>query len=52
VDIARLFPPRFRTAGNGPPPGTLMPTELIVRASSQRRSPRTTVSPPRPPGEV
>ncbi len=52
VDIARLFPPRFRTAGTGPPPGTLMPTELIVRASSQRRSPRTTVSPPRPPGEV
>ncbi|TWF98695.1 LacI family DNA-binding transcriptional regulator [Kitasatospora viridis] len=52
VDIARLFPPRYRTAGNGPPPGTLMPTELIVRASSQRRSPRTTVSAPRAPGEV
>lgn len=52
VDVGRLFPPRFRSAGTGPPPGTLMPTELIVRASSQRRSTRTTVSPPRSPGEV
>jgi hypothetical protein len=52
VDVGRLFPPRYRTASAGPPPGTLMPTELIVRASSERRSPRTTVSPPRAPGEV
>jgi DNA-binding LacI/PurR family transcriptional regulator len=31
------------------PTGQLMPTELIVRASSQRRPPRRTVSPPRAP---
>jgi DNA-binding LacI/PurR family transcriptional regulator len=43
--------------GIGPVPGTdtpegqLMPTELIVRRSSQRRAPRTTVSAPREPGE-
>ncbi|MEY9838563.1 LacI family DNA-binding transcriptional regulator [Streptacidiphilus sp. EB103A] len=43
--------------GIGPVPGTdtpegqLMPTELIVRRSSQRRPPRTTVSAPREPGE-
>jgi DNA-binding LacI/PurR family transcriptional regulator len=29
----------------------VIPTELIVRTSSQRRSPRTTVSPPRVPDE-
>lgn len=29
----------------------VIPTELIVRTSSQRRSPRTTVSPPRSPAK-
>lgn len=34
---------------NGKPIEQVIPTDLIVRASSQRRSPRTTVSPPRGP---
>jgi hypothetical protein len=34
------------------PEGQLMPTELIVRRSSQRRLPRTTVHAPRDPGET
>jgi DNA-binding LacI/PurR family transcriptional regulator len=41
-----------RTAVDQTVSGQLMPTELIVRRSSQRRSPRTTVSAPRPPGEA
>lgn len=40
---------RDRGVNTGRPVEQVVPTELIIRTSSQRRQPRTTVSPPRSP---
>jgi DNA-binding LacI/PurR family transcriptional regulator len=47
--VVQLLIDAIEGIGPAHPVQQVMPTELIVRASSQRRPPRTTVSPPRGP---
>ncbi|WP_431951492.1 LacI family DNA-binding transcriptional regulator [Actinacidiphila sp. bgisy167] len=47
--VVQLLVDAIEGVDPGRPVRQVMPTELIVRTSSQRRSPRTTVSPPRGP---
>ncbi|MDF3291362.1 LacI family DNA-binding transcriptional regulator [Streptomyces silvisoli] len=49
--VVQLLIDAIEGVGAGRPVAQVMPTDLIVRASSQRRSPRTTVSPPRSPDD-
>lgn len=48
--VVQLLIDAIECGGGGRPVEQVMPTDLIVRASSQRRPPRTTVSRPRAPG--
>jgi len=48
--VVQLLIDAIEVVDTGRPVQQVMPTDLIVRTSSQRRSPRTTVSPPRGPG--
>ncbi len=45
--VVQLLIDAIEGVGSGQPVERVMPTDLIVRASSRRRPPRTTVSPPR-----
>jgi DNA-binding LacI/PurR family transcriptional regulator len=49
--VVQLLIDAIEGADSGAPVQQVMPTDLIVRTSSQRRPPRTTVSPPRGSGE-
>jgi DNA-binding LacI/PurR family transcriptional regulator len=49
--VVQLLIDAIEGGGSGSPVQQVMPTDLIVRNSSQRRQPRTTVSPPRGAGE-
>jgi DNA-binding LacI/PurR family transcriptional regulator len=49
--VVQLLIDAIEGIDNGHPIEQVIPTELIVRTSSQRRPPRTTVSPPRSPAK-
>lgn len=49
--VVQLLIDAIEGVDSGQPLEQVIPTELIVRSSSQRRPPRTTISPPRSPGQ-